>query len=240
MLTDHYIVPQLCFIHNVDIWDDPYSTSVAVGGSAQFNCDGEGSYLYWYINGINTEDMSSEEIADRGISFSGYYNHYPPYFIGCDFQHSYLTMAGNCLNNNSQIHCVVLGEEPPPDGVNATSNTATLTVEGKVFMCKSYKHLNFLFYTGNLSSLQVTQTSANHLLVYWQLLSVCSQNYTQLINIATNGITTYSSVLDKLALYHLYIIDTPDPCVEYNITISVVIDKITCSDSITTSSYLKG
>ena len=51
----------------------PYSTSVSVGGNAQFNCDGHGSYLNWYIDGINTEDMSSEEIVDRGISSSGYF-----------------------------------------------------------------------------------------------------------------------------------------------------------------------
>ena len=232
----------MLIIQNADIWGHPYSTSVAVGDIAQFNCIGDGSYLYWYIDGINTEDMSSEEIADRGISFSGFYNYYPPY-QDCYFQYSYLTMAGNCLNNNSQIHCVVLGYYPPPDGGNATSNTVTLTVEGKVLSVQILQAPEFSIYTGDptdISSIQVTQTSANQLLVYWQLMSVSSQNYTQSINIATNGITTYSSVLDKLALYHLYIIDTQDPCVEYNITISVAIDNITCSDSITTSSYLKG
>ena len=123
------IVPKLCFIHNAVIWDNPYSTSVAVGDSAQFNCYGRGSYLYWYIDGIDTKDMSSEEIADRGISFYGYYNNYPPY-QNCFSQDSYLTMDGNCLNNNSQIHCVVLGRDPPPVGGNTTSNTVTLTVEG--------------------------------------------------------------------------------------------------------------
>ena len=86
----------------------------------------------------------------------------------------------------------------------------------------------------------MTQTGSQQLLVYWQLVSVSSQNYTQSISIAANGITTYSKILDKLALYHLYTTDTPDPCVEYNITISVAIDTITCSDSITTSSYFKG
>ena len=119
------IMPQLCIIHNVDLYSALYSTSVSVGESAQFSCIGDGSYLYWYIDGINTEDMSSEEIVDRGISFSGYYNKYL-----CDLQYSYLTMAGNCLNNNSQIYCVVLGYYPPPNGGNSTSNTATLIVEG--------------------------------------------------------------------------------------------------------------
>ena len=78
------------------------------------------------------------------------------------------------------------------------------------------------FFSGDptdINGLQVIQKSANQLLVYWQLLSVSSQNYTQSISIAANGITTYSTILDKLALYHLYTTDTPDPCVEYNITI---------------------
>ena len=79
--------------------------------------------------------MSSEEIADRGISFSGNFNHNPPYKKGCDIQDSYLTMAGNCFNNNSQIHCVILGNKPlPPYGGNTTSNTVTLTVEGMTFL----------------------------------------------------------------------------------------------------------
>ncbi len=117
------------YFSNTGIYSDLYSTSVAVGGSAQFNCYGYGTYVYWYIDGINTEEMSCEEIADRGISFSGYYNHYPPYQY-CNSQDSYLTMAGNCLNNNSQIHCVVLGRYTPPSGGNTTSETAVLTVEG--------------------------------------------------------------------------------------------------------------
>ena len=77
--------------------------------------------------------MSNKEIVDRGISFSGDYNHYPPYQQGCETQDSYLTIAGNYLNNNSKIHCVVLGTVPlPPYGGNTTSTTATLTVEGQL------------------------------------------------------------------------------------------------------------
>ena len=87
--------------------------------------------------------MSSEEITDRGISFSGYYNYFSPYYYICFSQDSYLTMAGNCLNNNSQIHCVILGDEPPPLGGNTTSNTATLTVEG-------YTHLNIILFDYDL------------------------------------------------------------------------------------------
>ena len=53
------------------------------------------------------------------------------YVDGCDIQHSELTMAGNCINNNTEIYCIILGDEPPPDGGNATSDTATLTVTGE-------------------------------------------------------------------------------------------------------------
>ena len=71
--------------------------------------------------------MTSEEIAKRGMNFSGYYNYNPPYYYGCDTQYSYMTIAGNCLNNNSEIYCVIVGREP---GGNRTSNTANLTVHG--------------------------------------------------------------------------------------------------------------
>ena len=74
--------------------------------------------------------MTIEELETRGISFSGYYNNYPPYYFRCDFQYSYLHMAGNCLNNNTEVYCVILGGSPPPSGGNTTSSTALLTVQG--------------------------------------------------------------------------------------------------------------
>ena len=119
-----------CLSH-IGIRDDPYSESVTVGEDATFYCHGRGSYLYWFINGVNTENMTTEEMTERGIQFSGDYNNNPPYVDGCDIQRSYLTMAGNCINNNTEIYCVILGREPPPDGGNTTSNTATLTVTGE-------------------------------------------------------------------------------------------------------------
>ena len=75
--------------------------------------------------------MTVEEIEERGLSFSGYYNYYPPYYYGWDIQYSYMTVAGNCLNNNSEIYCVILGSYPPPSGGNATSPVANLTLNGK-------------------------------------------------------------------------------------------------------------
>ena len=122
------------FLSITDIWILPDSQIDILGESATFFCYGNGSYLYWFINGVNTENMTDQEIADRGLSFSGSYNHYPPYMYGCDIQYAYMTMTGNCLNNNSEIYCVVLGSYLPPLSDNATSAIVTLTVEG------IYKH----------------------------------------------------------------------------------------------------
>ena len=94
------IIIVYCLSH-IDLIINPYSQSVTVGKDATFLCYGDGSYLYWFINGVNTENMTTEEMTERGIQFSGYYNHYPPYVDGCDIQHSELTMAGNCINNNT-------------------------------------------------------------------------------------------------------------------------------------------
>ena len=74
--------------------------------------------------------MTSEELETRGISFSGYYSHFPPYYSGCDILHSELHIVGNCFNNNTEVYCVILGDTPPPSGGNTTSSTALLTVQG--------------------------------------------------------------------------------------------------------------
>ena len=74
--------------------------------------------------------MSLEEITRRKINIHYlFYSNSQPY-SDCDIQYSYLTLAGNCLNNNTQIYCVILGDMPPPLGGNTTSATANLTVIG--------------------------------------------------------------------------------------------------------------
>ena len=98
-----------------------------MGAVGSHICDGDGSYLYWFIDGVNSEDISSEELATRGISFNGYYNHHPPYNQSCDIQYSLLYITGNCLNNNTEIQCMVLGYAPP---YNDTLPARTLTVQG--------------------------------------------------------------------------------------------------------------
>ena len=124
------VLEYLHFLFVSDIWSYPYSTTVSLGQQTYFYCRGRGSYLYWFIDGVNSENMTTEELKTRSISFSGHYNHYPPYYIGCDNQYSLLHMAGNCLNNNTEVYCVILGDSPPPSGGNATSPTALLTVQG--------------------------------------------------------------------------------------------------------------
>ena len=71
--------------------------------------------------------MTAEEIEERGLSFSGDYNYNPPYSSVCKIQYSYITLAGNCLNNNSEIYCVILGAYPLQ---NVTSQIANLTLNG--------------------------------------------------------------------------------------------------------------
>ena len=109
------------------IWSfyDPSTVSLSAVGS--YLCYGNGSYLYWFIDGVNSENISSEELATKGISFGGSYNHYPPYNQSCLFMHSFLYIAGNCLNNNTEIQCMILGSAPP---YNDTSPARTLTVQG--------------------------------------------------------------------------------------------------------------
>ena len=71
------IIIVYCLSH-IDLIINPYSQPVTVGKDATFLCYGDGSYLYWFINGVNTENMTTEEMTERGIQFSGDYNHYPP------------------------------------------------------------------------------------------------------------------------------------------------------------------
>ena len=76
---------------------------------------------------MNSENISSEELATKGISFGGSYNDYLPYNQSCVFMHSFLYIAGNCLNNNTEIQCMILGSAPP---YNDTRPARTLTVQG--------------------------------------------------------------------------------------------------------------
>ena len=71
----------ICYF--LDIWGFSSSKTVGLGEKASFSCIGLGSYLYWFIDSVNLESISSTELKNRGISTSGYFNHYPPYIDYC-------------------------------------------------------------------------------------------------------------------------------------------------------------
>ena len=102
-------------------------STVSLGAVGSYLCYGNGSYLYWFIDGVNSENISSEELATRGINYPPYY---PPYNQSCLFVCSHLYITGNCLNNNTEIQCMILGSAPP---YNDTSPAETLTVQGMNF-----------------------------------------------------------------------------------------------------------
>ena len=111
-------------VSDISIFYDP--STVSLGAVGSYLCNGDGSYLYWFINGMNSEKISSKKLATRGISFGGDYNRYPPY-QDCYRIFSLLYITGNCLNNNTEIQCMILGSMPP---YNVTRPARTLTVQG--------------------------------------------------------------------------------------------------------------
>ena len=76
--------------------------------------------------------MSTDELNNRGISFSGYYNYGSIYSGLCTTQNSNLTMASNCMNDKSEIYCVMFGRHGPPFGGMTKTESVKLIVEGKL------------------------------------------------------------------------------------------------------------
>ena len=105
---------------DIDAFSGP--SNVSLGAVGSYRCSGYGLYFYWFINGVNRKNISSEELATRGISFSGGYNPLISCFTIID---SYLYITGNCLNNNTKIQCMVLGSLSTD-----TRPAQTLTVQG--------------------------------------------------------------------------------------------------------------
>ena len=106
----------------------PTSVNTGVGENATFECKGYGSYFYWFINGVNNENITEKDKEVIGVHFSCDNNHENdyPYSGECNLYSSYMTLPGNCLNNNTEIYFVILGR----DYSNKTSAVATLTLEG--------------------------------------------------------------------------------------------------------------
>ena len=110
------------------LYISPTSVNTGVGENVTFKCNGSGSYFYWFINGVNAENITEKDKEVIGVHFSGDDNHENdyPYSGKCNDYSSYMTLPGNCLNNNTEIYCVILGR----DFGNKTSAMATLTLEG--------------------------------------------------------------------------------------------------------------
>ena len=105
---------------DIDAFSGP--SNVSLGAVGSYRCSGYGLYFYRFINGVNRKNISSEELATRGISFSGGYNPLQSCFTRID---SYLYITGYCLNNNTKIQCMVLGSLSTD-----TRPAKTLTVQG--------------------------------------------------------------------------------------------------------------
>ena len=120
-------------VYNIDLDEYPQSTTIGLGGQGSLYCSGNGSYLYWYIDGVNTKNMSSEALQGRGIEQYG--DHGSPYDGSCDYLCSIMTITGNCLNNNTEVYCVILGSYPPPYGGNTTSPIAIIIVSSTYIDC---------------------------------------------------------------------------------------------------------
>lgn len=110
----------LCYFPLTDIWNPPYSTNVSLNERATFYCEGDGNSLQWFINGVDVSTITHEEFEARGISYYTLNN-----YRYCDYKYSYLSLAGNCLNNKTDVYCVIWGNE-----YNSTSPVAELTVQG--------------------------------------------------------------------------------------------------------------
>ena len=75
--------------------------------------------------------MNRYKLVTSGISFIGFYNDYLPY-DGCTWLSGvmftmFLYMVGNCLNNNTAVYCIILGNTLPH---NVTGPLTILKIQG--------------------------------------------------------------------------------------------------------------
>ena len=94
-------------------------------------------------------------------------------------------------------------------------------------------------YQSVIITLQVIQTNTDQILIYWELTSISSRNYTQSIIIESDEMIVFSKVLEKHVSFYLYA-SSLVPCKDYNITVSIETGNCNCSDSITTTTYISG
>ena len=184
----------------ISIFDGP--STVSLGAVGSYYCEGRGSYLYWFINGVNFENISSEELATRGISFGGNYNRYP--HESCHFMYSYLYITGNCLNNNTKIQCMILGYRPP---YNATRPARTLTVQGMMNLCLYFSIPHILGdYPVVINDFRVLSATANSIIVSWDVTPVMNSSLTLTI---TDSYETVNTTVDVAGMDIVYVYTEP-------------------------------
>ena len=122
-LTNFYSFKKYCII--LDIWDNSSTFTVNLGEEITFTCFALGTDLNWFVDGVNVDNITTEELEKREISLGAIDEQYNSYNDSCDTLNSTLCAVGNCLNNNTKMHCMVVGAEP-----NSSSSIVKLTVKG--------------------------------------------------------------------------------------------------------------
>ena len=169
--------------------------------------------------------MTNETLQERGIQFGGYYNHYPPYTYGCDIQYSHMTITGNCLNNNTEIYCVVLGDDLPPYGGNTTSPIANITVSGNIDLYTiTILNANTVS-TGTPPSINSFNVSVqDSRSISWDI-TVPYNNYTLTLNVS-------GTVVNVTGYTEYYTMGTCGP-----VTLSLKLNNVSCYDTKTVYIY---
>ena len=112
----------------IAIWFYPYFTTVSLNEETFFDCGGYGDYLNWFIDGVDISNITDEELEARGIKNYTYY--YYDYRRCYNEVFSVLLVAGNCLNNKTEVYCVIWFDSY----YKLTSSTANLTTKGMVII----------------------------------------------------------------------------------------------------------
>ena len=197
IISLYFVVP--------DISEYSSPSNVSLGAVGSYYCKGYGFCFYWFINGVNYEDISSEELTTRGISVSGD----PNLLLLCTINqiHSYLYITGNCLNNNTEIQCMLMGSEPLN---NDTSPAETLTVQGM----NSYLYYCIYFYNYELlgthpvviNDFRVLSTSNDSIIVSWDVTPVMNSSLTLTI---TDSYGTVNSTVNVTGIDVVYVYTEP-------------------------------
>ena len=208
----------------------PTSTAVSLGHTATFHCSGRGTYLYWYIN-------DSTDVTE-GITYTGDYNTNAPY-TSCTSQDSYMTIVGDCGNNNTEIYCVIVGHTSDS---NVTSSTAYLLIQGGWSLFHLTLNVNIHVDTPpTIDSLESVQTNNDSLMISWSI-TVPNDAYTLQLNIATDdehSTSPHDHDVYGDSVYELY---PANPCTTYYISLTLQVKlnaPCTAFESISTN-YVTG